>query len=177
MKRKGMTINEAAHAFVSEMNTFPLGMIQKLFELEPDDWMEVTPPSINDRVYVYDECCSGTIVERKDKDGEDIFVVELDCTSKTVECTESDIEAETDSYFPMWGWMWQFNDSSDDWWLEERDGIKMMADCGFRIYRSEEFGYFFGIDGAGYDFYESHWMPLYKARGLKWHDEEDEEAA
>ena len=45
-----------------------------------------------------------------------------------------------------------------------------MSECGFRIFESEEFGYFFGIDGAGYDFYEQHWLPLYKARGLKWHD-------
>ena len=39
------------------------------------------------------------------------------------------------------------------------------------MYESGEFGYFFGIDGAGYDFYECHWIPLYKARGLQWHDE------
>ena len=53
-----------------------------------------------------------------------------------------------------------------------------MADCGFRIYESEEFGYFFGIDGAGYSFYEEHWIPLYKQRGLQWHktDEETEVA-
>ena len=44
-----------------------------------------------------------------------------------------------------------------------------MADCGFRIYEQEDYGYIFGIDGAGYDFYEAHWIPLYKARGLKWH--------
>ena len=36
-------------------------------------------------------------------------------------------------------------------------------------------GYFFGIDGAGYSFYEEHWIPLYKARGLQWHKENEEE--
>ena len=71
--------------------------------------------------------------------------------------------------------MWSFGDSCDDWWLEEKDGIKIMSECGFRIYESYEFGYFFGIDGAGYDFYESHWIPLYKARGLQWHKTEGEE--
>lgn len=50
-----------------------------------------------------------------------------------------------------------------------------MSDCGFRIYKSEDYGYFFGIDGAGYSFYEEHWMPLYKARGLHWHDPQAEE--
>lgn len=39
------------------------------------------------------------------------------------------------------------------------------------IYSHEEFGYFFGIDGCGYDFYEAHWLPLYNKRGLQWHDE------
>lgn len=29
-----------------------------------------------------------------------------------------------------------------------------------------------GIDGAGYDFYEAHWIPLYEARGLHWHEGE-----
>lgn len=48
-----------------------------------------------------------------------------------------------------------------------------MADCGFRIYEQEDLGYVFGIDGAGYDFYSEHWIPLYKARGLHWHKEED----
>ena len=27
----------------------------------------------------------------------------------------------------------------------------------------------------GYDFYENHWIPLYKARGLQWHETETEE--
>lgn len=72
---------------------------------------------------------------------------------------------------PMWGTMWSFGDRLDDWWLEEENGIEVMSRLGFRIYHSEEYGYFFGIDGAGYDFYEEHWIPLYQARGLRWHEE------
>ena len=56
------------------------------------------------------------------------------------------------------------------------DGIRVMSDCGFRIYQHEEWGYFFGIDGAGYDFYSEHWIPLYKSRGLQWHDPAAEKA-
>ena len=77
---------------------------------------------------------------------------------------------EPDDFFPIWGTMWQFSDWIDNKWLESRDGLQAMTDCGFRIYESDEFGYFFGIDGAGYDFYEEHWLPLYKARGLHWHE-------
>jgi len=81
--------------------------------------------------------------------------------------------SESDDYYeqlPMWGTMWSFRESFDNDWLENENGIELMTRSGFRIFKSEEFGYFFGIDGAGYDFYEAHWIPLYNQRGLKWHD-------
>ncbi len=80
---------------------------------------------------------------------------------------------EDANYLPMWGTMWSFGDSADDYWLEEEDGLELMAECGFRIYEQEDFGYLFGIDGAGYSFMDEHWIPLYKARGLRWHDKEE----
>ena len=78
---------------------------------------------------------------------------------------------EDAGYLPMWGTMWSFGDSADDYWLEKGDGLELMAECGFRIYEQEDFGYLFGIDGAGYSFMDEHWIPLYKARGLHWHRE------
>ena len=50
----------------------------------------------------------------------------------------------------------------------------ILSECGFRVYESEEFGLFFGIDAAGFDFYEAYWIPLYRARGLQWHDPDTE---
>lgn len=85
----------------------------------------------------------------------------------------NDFEVQNDDYLPMWGTMWSFGDSADEYWLEKLGGLQIMADCGFRIYEQEDLGYVFGIDGAGYDFYSEHWIPLYKARGLHWHKEED----
>jgi len=79
------------------------------------------------------------------------------------------IAVERDSFLPMWGWMWSFSDGTDSRWLEDKKNLQSMADCGFRIYEQEDYGYIFGIDGMGYDFYEAHWIPLYKARGLKCH--------
>ena len=76
----------------------------------------------------------------------------------------------------MWGTMWAFGEEIDNEWLRGEyfgNGIQAMADCGFRIYEQEDYGYIFGVDGAGYNFYESHWIPLYKARGLRWHKEEE----
>jgi len=65
--------------------------------------------------------------------------------------------------------MWNFKNIVDKCWIESEINQKAMTDCGFRIYRHDDYGFVFGIDGAGYDFYEQHWIPLYKARGLQWH--------
>lgn len=85
-----------------------------------------------------------------------------------------DLEIVNDDPLPMWGTMWSFGDSCDNYWLENAGGVKVMSECGFRIYRHEEWGHFFGIDGAGYDFYSEHWIPLYRMRGLQWHDPDTE---
>lgn len=84
------------------------------------------------------------------------------------EITPCDPDEYLDS-LPMWRVMWSFGDSADDYWLKKGDGLELMAEYGFRIYEQEDFGYLFGIDGAGYNFMEAHWLPLYKARGLHWH--------
>lgn len=174
MDRQHMTVLDAAHEWVGEMDAIQQGMIQKLMDTDPGDWSEVTKPSIGDRVYVFDfpdgyggNEHDGEVVDfLEDKQ---LYEIALDDGSK-IEIDESAFDVERDSCLPMWGTMWSFGDSADDWWLEKDDGIAIMSRCGFRIYVSEEFGYFFGIDGAGYDFYEAHWCPLYLARGLQWHN-------
>ena len=166
---------EAAREWVKEFNAFPLGMIEKLFNADFDDWCEITPILEGCRVWSNDYQKMGEVMEiTEDEDGNEVVKVELD-NGEEIETTKDDISREEDSYFPMWGTMWQFGDSCDDWWLENDNGLEIMAECGFRIYESGEFGYFFGIDGAGYDFYEAHWLPLYEKRGLKWHKEDNEE--
>ena len=77
-------------------------------------------------------------------------------------CEVTPTEGEDfDSRLPMWGTMWAFKSGLDNAWLE--DNLEIMAKCGFRIYMQEDYGFIFGIDGAGYDFYEAHWIPLYMA--------------
>ena len=167
MRNNRMTIREAAHEWVREMNAIPCSVVEKLMSTG-DDIHEVTEPAVGDRVYCYQplsEHCG--VIEDIYEDG--LYHIQLDDDSWT-DAERDDFEVERDGGLPMWGTMWTFGDSADDWWLEERDGIKLMSECGFRVYESEDFGFIFGIDGAGYDFYESHWIPLYKARGLRWHD-------
>ena len=165
------TINDAAHAWVAEFNAIPMAIIDKLLEGNSDELHEITPPSVGDRVFVFDSPAdedTGEIIERN----EDIYTIKLDDGTACI-LKAGDFEVQHDEFLPMWGTMWAFGDSIDNWWLEDDDGLQIMADCGFRIYEQEDYGYIFGIDGAGYSFYDEHWIPLYKARGLKWHKEED----
>lgn len=101
-----------------------------------------------------------------------LMSVDIDSWSE-VTVLDDDDEDDYREFLPMWGTLWAFSDPTDIWWLEEKGGIETMSKLGFRIYHHEEWGYFFGIDGAGYDFYEAHWIPLYKARGLHWHKEDE----
>lgn len=164
------TINDAAHAWVAEFNAIPMAIIDKLLEQNSEELHEITPPSVGDRVFVFDSPAdedTGEIIERN----ESIYTIKLD-DGTTCDLEAGDFEVQHDEFLPMWGTMWAFGDSIDNWWLED-GGLQIMADCGFRIYEQEDYDYIFGIDGAGYSFYDEHWIPLYKARGLKWHKEED----
>ena len=69
---------------------------------------------------------------------------------------------------PMWNTWFETNDYLD----RHIDGNEQdIAELGFTlIYREGEF-WGLGIDGCGYDFYSSHWVPLYEYVGLKWHDD------
>jgi len=170
-----MTIREAAQSWVAKFNAFPNDMIGTLMRADPEAWHEVTKPSTGDRVYVLDlpkDCESSEhegeitkVLQKAEK-----YRVVLD-DGAVVKVREEALEVQYDGILPMWGWLWQFDDSCDTYWVEEEDGIRQLSNCGFRVYEHDEWGFFFGIDGAGYDFYDGHWIPLYRARGLKWHDE------
>lgn len=167
------TIEEATRVWVSEMNQIPQEVVRKLREYSQYcDINEVTPVAKYDRVWSNDHQEMGTVTEVNYET--EVASVEFDGQDEATEVELSDISTEYDYDLPIWGTMWSFGDSCDDYWLEEKDGLQKMAECGFRVFESEDYGYVFGIDGAGYDFYESHWIPLYKARGLQWHDTESE---
>jgi hypothetical protein len=170
------TLTEACHAWVQEFNSIPQSVLEKLIQFEGFESVnEITPPSKYDRVYVYDKQEHGEIIKTCcGRDGNK-YRIELDNGQKIYRLAE-DFEVERESYLPMWGTMWSFGDIIDEDWLKGEfgtNGLQIMADCGFRIYEQEDYGYVFGIDGAGFDFYEAFWIPLYKARGLRWHDRDD----
>ena len=184
------TIREAAELWVREFNAFPLSMIEALAQDRWEDWEEVTLPSVGDRVEVWggadiiypdanspDDFSSSSSGEIVAYDGnEDVYTIRFD-DGVIGRGDAGTFDVVRDGYFPMWGTLWKLHDPCDDWWLEEKDGLRAMSDCGFRIYHHDEWGYFFGVDGAGYSFLDAHFVPLYKARGLKWHKESGEHGA
>ena len=159
---------EAARAWVSSFFAIPTSVIVKLYEFDEDDLEEVTPISVGQQVYSYMTGYTGTVVTIDTE--EQTCVIDDDGRLYT-DISLDEVIPDEDTRFPMWGTMWAFSERPDDYWMENEDGLRLMADCGFRIYKSEDYGYVFGIDGAGYDFYEAHWIPLYDARGLKWHEQ------
>lgn len=177
---KYATIKDAASAWVESFNAIQRSMIATLMDYSIEAWNEVTTPTLGDRVYIISGKHSnevGKITEVCFEDEETIFNIELDSGTK-IHLKQSDnaFKVERDSYLPMWGTIWSFRNPVDNWWLENNNnGIEIMSECGFRIFEHEEWGYFFGIDGCGYSFYDEHWIPLYKKRGLHWHNPKTEQ--
>lgn len=155
---KYLTVKEATEKWVSEFNSIEHSLIENVMKYCPDDFIEITPITKGDYVCSYSGICGEA--ENVDYSNE-----QLDIEGQTFDF--SDIYKEQDE-LPMWGWFWTFNNSLDEDWV--RENLVTVAECGFRIYEYQDTGtIYLGIDGAGYNFYDAHWIPLYKARGLQWH--------
>lgn len=158
-------LSDAVHRWVEQFNAIPGAMIAQSMSVDEDAWREITVPSCGDRVYVYDRAGEGELLGRE---GEG-YSVRMDSGGEVLQVSKDGFEVMYYDALPMWGTMWSFGSWLDNDWLHDYGGLELMSRCGFRIYEHDEFGTFFGIDGAGYDFYEAHWIPLYRSRGLEWH--------
>jgi hypothetical protein len=92
------------------------------------------------------------------------------------------IAAQTGAEFYgiMWGTMFLVNDPVDKERIQAL--LKPIDDPEDELYGSQEVGetgisafaiageLVLGINGAGYDFYAHHWLPLYEALGYGWHE-------
>lgn len=176
---KGMTINDATHKWVSEFNAIPQSMIERLRRAAPDEWEELTLPRAGSRVHVFDLTAAtrwNTSAKSRRMPQTSTSTGWIWTAARPFSWSLTIWKSWTKPCSQCGGTMWSFGDSCDDYWLEYADGVQAMSDCGFRVYQHEEWGFFFGIDGAGYDFYSEHWIPLYKRRGLQWHDPAAEKA-
>ena len=156
---------EAVERMVNqEFNAIPLTLIEKAYP-EIDGWHNITP--LLDGDYVIYE---GEEVEIIEKLGDDNSYIIEDIEGGRFTVNSYEVDCENLSIFPMWGTVWQSVGLQSEWIGRNLDTV---ADCGFEIYEADDLdGYILGVDGAGYDFYEAHWVPLYEAQNLKWHDEE-----
>lgn len=160
MKR---TLDEQVDYWVNGFNSIPQEVVAKLWMYEPDSMFEITPLALYDRVYVYTEGAYGEIQSRKD-DGDIVVELEGEDRVVTVGTDECEIVDEYREALPMWGTMWTFSDSVDKYMIENDSGkmLQKMADNRLRIYKSDYFGYIFGVDGAGFSFRDEIFKPLYK---------------
>ena len=164
--KNNLTEREAAEKWVNEFNAIESSLLEVIMKHDFDLLKEITPLTIGDYVYTHLAYVDGEI-EDIDYSNEQV-VIEGNIFSF------EDVYREDQNTLPMWGTLWTFGSQFDEDWA--RGNLEVMAGCGFRIYEIDE-GIIFGIDGAGYSFYDEHWIPLYKARGLQWHETEGTEVA
>lgn len=69
---------------------------------------------------------------------------------------------------PMWNTWFEIADSFAYRMIEEK--ANEVADIGFTLIYHDDELWGLGINGAGYDFYGAHWIPLYDLLGMKWHE-------
>ena len=142
---------EMCHLWVErDFSSIPTALIEKAYK---DDWydaIEILAPTFENYKKGY----------RK----------EYQCKIECDECTSEPCRDAYDDWYPkipMWGWVFAPKDPIDrEWIVNHADKV---AKCGFIVYETDEIGVYLGVNGAGYDFYEAHWLPLYRTRGLKWH--------
>ena len=70
------TIKEATEAWVNTFNAYPLGMIEKCFNADIDDWCELTPISEGCTVWSNEYLDTAEVVEiTENEDGEKIVKI------------------------------------------------------------------------------------------------------
>ena len=143
---------ENVEKWVNTLNAIDYALIENSVKNNIDDWVELTKPIVGD----YDGN-TGSVIESIDAYNETYMVEDDD-----EEYDLYDAYVDCDSFLPMWGTMWTFNNRYEENWV--RNNLYEVSEMGFRIYEYQETGtLYIGIDGAGYDFYEAHWNKLYNA--------------
>lgn len=65
------------------------------------------------------------------------------------------------NWYPMWGTVF----GCDEFWVDsEYSNVDKLYELGIGVI-SNDYGDYLFIAGAGYDFYEEHWIPLFKMIG------------
>jgi hypothetical protein len=95
----------------------------------------------------------GTLID----DGGNIVSLDDALDSATTDDLIEERFSDEEQWPPMWSTVWRLDYLLS--WLTPQDvadfsGVTVYSDA------NEVRGYFIGVNGAGYDFYEAHWLPL-----------------
>ena len=109
-------------------------------------------------------------VEVTDKDIQNEGYEIEDMDENQIDDARSEIENQQREV--MWSTLFEAKDNTiKDWILDDYE--KIITEAGFTIIDLSrenegeyETGVFLGVNGAGYDFYDQHWIPLYKIFGV-----------
>lgn len=168
-----LSIQDAARRWIDTFDHVPASVLEKMAEADPD-------------MYHYDSdslrlvggpriVCDGC---ERDYEGPSTLSELRDRAKqgRGVPCPWCDlnpgdqwIRGYPSHAFPVaWSTLFAPRESLDcEWVLEHAEEV---AKLNLYVFQSEDYGCLLGIDGAGYDFHEAFWIPLYRLRGLKWHD-------
>ena len=156
MEKIDNKILEATKEWVrSGFSTIPVYLLMRAYEDSPEDIYILAPSFEKFKEGFKRENCT----DSTDKENPCKYCDGVDC--ETAYHDENPL-------FPMWGWVFVPDNMLDKEWIYEN--ADKVAECGFIVYETDEIGVYLGINGIGYDFYKSHWVPLYLERGLKWHE-------
>lgn len=186
--------------WVNKFDSVPTKIIAKLVDLEPQKWREVTEPIYGDKVRIKKTGDEGRILEVDRDQLRTVYKINFDGmllefrhafqdsvtfvtnrrNYKTTDFTADEFEVLWGTPLPILPTMWAFTSAADVDWLEKEDGLWEMSDWYFRIFKHDEFGYFFGVDRVSVDMYTDYWQPLFDSRYLGKqppddYDDEDED--
>ena len=99
----------------------------------------------------------------------DACYFDFDCEECGYECYYNNIPK-----IPAWATVFVPKEWIDAEWIK-RHAKEIYEKTGFIVYDTDELGVYLGVNGAGYDFFDAHWIKLYRLRGLKWHETLPEE--
>lgn len=114
--------------------------------------------------------CEAEVEVSEDEDGDEVWVCpDCEATNDSTCADVDDLRIQgSDLAWPCaHGYLFWTEDFDDS------NFVNAAVEAGFLVFEPQDFnGFILGIDGGGYDFVDEHWVPLYKALGLKWHEAE-----
>lgn len=164
------TEEEGARFWIGrDFSMIPGSLIERAFKDSPED-LELLAGGEK-----HCQCCDEPVGRRAPTAEEVEQGIEADergeidtCERRDRPCDETRWGGAVHGWPAAHSYLFSPNDRMDEDFI--RDNADTIADtCGFLIYEADETGIVLGIDGGGYSFFDQHWIPLYRFRGLRWH--------